>query len=173
MQRRITIGGLWGALILTLALGASSWGKSSFLRRTSATRAKPPVGEPVRWEYDLKAAQRISTASGKPMLIVFGAPWCTYCKKLEEETLGHHTLSGFINTSFVPLHLDFDKDRRAAQILEVKSLPMSLVLSADADLLGSVEGYVKPSQFGQVLQQSLEYQRTLSEERAVDAERRR
>jgi thioredoxin-related protein len=173
VQRRIVLGGLWGALVVTLAMGAASWGKPSFLRRASATRSKAPAVEPVRWEYDLKTAQQMSAASGRPMLIVFGASWCTYCKKLEEETLGHHTLTGFINSAFVPLHLDFDKDRRAAQILEVRSLPMSVVLSAEADLLGSVEGYVKPAQFGQVLQQSLEFQRTLAEERAIEAERRR
>lgn len=177
MQRRIIVGGLWGALIISLTAGAAGWARPQLFRRASATQAAPQAPPeqvaPVSWEHDLKAAYRASTANGKPMLVVFGAPWCAYCRKLEAETLNHPTLVGFINASFIPVHLDFDKDRRAAQVLNVRSLPMAIILSPEADLLGSVEGYVKPDQFGQALRKSLEFQRTLNGERALAEERAR
>lgn len=174
MHRRIIAGGIWGALIVSLTVGASTWAKPQLFRKISGAPARPqPASPAISWEHDLKPAYRLSAATGKPMLVVFGAEWCTYCKKLEAETIGHPTLAGYINSEFIPVHLDFDKDRRAAQVLEVHSLPMCVVLSPDADMLGSIEGYVKPIQFGQVLRESLDFYRTLREERAIEAERRK
>ena len=106
------------------------------------------------------------------MLVVFGAQWCAYCRKLEAETLAHSSVANHVNATFVPVHLDFEKDRRIAEILEVRSLPTTVILSPEADLLGSVEGYVRPAEFSQVLQQSLDFQQTLAEERHMTSARR-
>ncbi len=101
------------------------------------------------------------------MLIVCGGPWCVYCKKLEREVLSHPTIAKYINTAFIAVHLDSEKDQRAVQILEVKSLPTTIILSPEADLLGSVEGFVKVREYASVLQQSVAFQRTLRENSAM------
>jgi thioredoxin-related protein len=160
-----------GALLISVVWGTGAAAKSRFIRRISAAKPRAtaplPPSEAIHWQHDLRTAQRFSAATGRPMLVVFGAPWCTYCKKLEAETLGHPSLASYINTEFVPVHLDFDKDRRAAQILEVQSLPHCVILSAQADLLGSVEGYVRPPEFTKALHQAVNYQRTLEAESAI------
>ena len=51
------------------------------------------------------------------------------------------------------------------QILEVKSLPTTVILSPEADLLGSVEGFVKVREYASVLKQSIDFQKTLRETR--------
>ena len=172
MDRRTLRWSVLGLVAASSLAGASAWAKPRFFSRTGQNaKATQPAAEqaPIQWLYDLKTAQRFSAATGRPMLIVFGAPWCTYCKKLEREVLGHPTLSNYINSAFIPVHLDFEneRDKRIAQVLEVKSLPTSVILSPGADLLGTVEGYVKTNEFAQVLQQSLEFQRTLKAERSV------
>jgi len=170
MLKRIARDAALGAIAVSTLWGASVMARPKFMKRTSATQAKPaaeaPVESPIRWQRDLRSAQRISQSTGRPILVVFGASWCTYCKKLEAETLGHPSLAEYINTAFVPVHLDFDRDRRAAQILEVKSLPACVVLSPDADLLGTVEGYVRPPEFTKTLHLALDYQQQLRAERA-------
>lgn len=95
----------------------------------------------VRWHQDLRSAHKQAVAEGKPIMIVFGAEWCGFCKKLEKQTLNTPEMTRYINENFVAVHLDLDKEQKIGEILEVKALPCTIVLSPDADLLGRINGY--------------------------------
>ncbi|QDT55028.1 thiol:disulfide interchange protein precursor [Caulifigura coniformis] len=99
----------------------------------------PPGG--IRWQTDLKTAHRLSRETNKPMLFVFGADWCTWCKKLEKSTLTDRELVAYINENFVPIHIDADRDPRVVEILEAEALPCAVVLSPNADLMGRIRGF--------------------------------
>jgi thioredoxin-related protein len=116
--------------------------------------AAPPDGSGIQWQTDLKAAHKLAVRHQKPMLVVFGADWCFYCKKLEGETLGNRLMADYVRREFIPVHLDFDRDEKTAEILEVKSLPCTVVLSPKVDLLGRIEGYVKPAEYYSGLQKA-------------------
>jgi thioredoxin-related protein len=172
MDRGIARSGMSVILLTTVAVGATAWAKSATTRNPSQMpqAAKASQAAPsVQWLQDLQAARRASRATGRPMLIVFGGPHCVYCKKLDAEVFSHPTIARYVNASFIPVHLDFEKNKRAAEILEVKSLPTSIILSPEADLLGSIEGFVQTREFAEVLHQSIEFQRTLRDERALTA----
>jgi len=175
MDRRIIHWGLSGLLLTSVAMGATG-GATSTTKPAATTRQAvqnsqstplPQSTPSIQWIYDLKSAQAQSLATGKPMLIVCGGPWCLYCKKLEKEVLGHPTIAKYINKTFIAVHLDSDKDQRAVQILEVKSLPTTVILSPEADLLGTVEGFVKPRDYASVLKQSVDFQKALREDAAL------
>ncbi|WP_437203646.1 thioredoxin family protein [Planctomicrobium sp. SH664] len=110
-----------------------------------------PAAVPIRWQSDLRAAHRQAVAENKPIMIVFGAEWCGFCKKLEKQTLETPQMSQYINESFIPVHLDLDKEKRIGEILEVEALPCTIILSPNADLLGRIDGYHKPDPFHQKL----------------------
>ena len=57
----------------------------------------------------------------------------------------HPELAEYVNQGSVPVHLDYDRDERAREILEVEKLPCTIILSPDADLLDRFEGYQKPA----------------------------
>jgi len=107
----------------------------------AAVAAGPKNG--LKWQQDIFAGHKESVRTGKPMLLVFGADWCVFCKKLEQTTLAEPEMVKYINQNFVPVHLDADRDKKVASILEVKSLPCTVVLSPDADVLGRIEGFAK------------------------------
>jgi thioredoxin-like negative regulator of GroEL len=113
---------------------------------TISTRAAEPTKAAIQWQAGLDEAHRLSLEQKKPMLLVFGAPWCHYCKKLEQTTLTNPDLVRYVNGNFVAVHIDVDEQQRVAKILEVESLPCTIVLSPDADLLGRFEGYKQPSE---------------------------
>lgn len=119
------------------------------LRLTEA--AEPAAGNGaasagVTWEHDLRAGYQTALREKKPLLLVFGADWCHFCKKLEQETLGHPALARYINTTYVAVHLDFDKDERVREILEVEKLPCTILLTTNAEVLDRFEGFLPPSE---------------------------
>ena len=95
----------------------------------------------IRWQSDFKAAKRVSEEAQKPMLLVVGADWCTWCKKLERTTLSDAQLDHYINANFVPIHLDADRDSRLVQSLRAESLPTAVILSPASEQLGRITGY--------------------------------
>lgn len=152
MDRRIIHASVAGIVILGfVALGSQSWAKLQFTKERAT----------VRWQYDLKAAHKIAVATKRPLLLVFGGASCVYCRQFESKTLSDPAVANYVNSQFVPVHLDYDKDRRIADILEVQSLPTSVVLNADADLLGSVVGYIGKSECEKFLRTALDTERNL------------
>ena len=97
----------------------------------------------VKWQHDLKTAHRISQRDNKPMLLVFCATWCGPCKKLTGKTMEDPRMAEYINKNFVPVHLDADRDERVVEILKVESLPTTIILSPNADLIGRYTGYAE------------------------------
>ena len=146
-------------LAATLVLGLS-W-------NAVATAGGP--GKNVRWQKDLKSAHKVAQAEGKPILLVFGAEWCTYCHKLEKNVLDQPATAEYINANFVPVHLDADHDKRVAEILEVDSLPCTVVLSPGADLLGRYEGYAESAKYTANLEKSIRSHRELQSAQAGKA----
>jgi len=110
----------------------------------------------IAWARNFSQARRISSATGKPMLIVIGAKWCGFCRKLESTTLSNRRMAAYINASFVPLHLDSDRDSKAAQNLKVTTLPATFVLAPDRRILARIDGYRDVGAFYDELQRSLQ-----------------
>ena len=124
----------------------------------SLPAAEPAAQQGVVWQRDLKAAQKQAARTGRPMLIVFGADWCTHCGRFEQNTLANPTMAGYINREFVPVHLDFDKEQKTAEVLEVQALPCTVILSPEADLLGRVVGAKQPKDYWEALQDAKDEQ---------------
>lgn len=139
-----------------------------------AVAAPPTVGpaaQKIQWNRSLKAAHKLAIAQDKPLLIVFGASWCTYCHKLERETLGDKRISAVVDRNFIPVHLDFDRDANVAKILDVERLPCTVILTPQADLLLKVEGYAECKEYSQSLHSALERRAEIQQIRNTAATR--
>src|SRR4029077_18559517 len=115
MGRRIVRIGMLVVLLITVAVGAKAWAKSSSPKsqtQTSQTPKPSQTTQPIQWLHDLQTARRASVATGRPMLMLFGASYCSYCKKLDAEVFANPTVSRYINKSCIPVHLDFEKNKR-------------------------------------------------------------
>lgn len=113
----------------------------------------------ISWRKDLFKAHEESLKTQKPLLIMIGADWCHYTNKLETETLNRPEIVGLVREKFVPLYLDFDQHIREARILEIKTLPTTIVLNDRADQLGRIVGFQTPEKYRQELEKVLaEYQ---------------
>jgi thioredoxin-like negative regulator of GroEL len=131
-------------------MSTKHWSAAVFFAVTAAAtlvgvQAAEPA--PLKWQTNLNEAHRLSMETHKPMLLVFGAEWCHFCKKLERTTLTNEELARYIDANFIPVHIDADEQKRVAEILEVKSLPCTVVLSPEADLLTRFNGFKQASAF--------------------------
>lgn len=109
----------------------------------------------IAWQTDLLKARAIAEKTNRPLLVVFGADWCTFCKKMEGSTLQEPEMVRDINTYFVPVHLDFDAHKKIVDALEIKSIPCSVVLSIDADVLSRHDGFAKSPEYRKTLAKGL------------------
>jgi thiol-disulfide isomerase/thioredoxin len=125
--------------------------------------AAPVRGEVPRdgiaWETDLLKARARAVETGRPLLIVFGADWCTFCQQMERTTLSEKEMVKRINQEFVPVHLDFDKQRAVADALRIKAIPCSIVLSTNADVLARHDGFAKSEPYRKSLEEGLKAHR--------------
>ena len=141
---------------------------SRFLKPKPVLRSKSgvpvaPSKPRINWQKDIFTAHDVSLKTGKPILIVFGADWCTYCKKLDEYTLSHPGMTKYVNSSFVPVYLDFDREKRIVDILKIDKIPCTVVLSPHADLLSKQFGYLRPVAYHDVLQKAHQLQQKIQQ----------
>ena len=120
-----------------------------------AQAAATPSKSKIKWEKTLRAAHDAAVESDKPLLIVFGAAWCTFCHKMHRETFTDRKLIALIDREFVAVALDFDKETKVVEVLEIEHLPCTVVLSPDADLLLKYVGFAKPADYQKQLQSAL------------------
>ncbi|MEM7810168.1 MAG: thioredoxin family protein [Planctomycetota bacterium] len=137
---------------ISICFGLTAFALSLAFAPASGHAADAPAG----WQTDIYAAHQASLKTGKPMVVVVGAEWCHFCKKLENETLVDPTMAGYIGANFVPVHLDFDQNKPIAKVLEIQSIPSTVILSPEADLLGRVDGFQVPRDYWERLEDARE-----------------
>lgn len=137
----------FGGAVLTSMAGLAGWSAELWGAPTSKSK--------IRWQSSLRVAHDEAIKQKKPLLLVFGATWCTFCHKLHRETFTDRNLAAFVEREFIPMTLDFDEDAKVVEILEVEQLPCTVVLSPDGDLLLKFVGFSKAEPYQKKLQQAL------------------
>ena len=125
----------------------------------------------VHWQKSLKSAQKMALQQNKPLMIVFGANWCSFCRKLNRETLADKRVAGLIEREFIPVYLDFDKEAKIAKVLEVERLPCTVFLTPQADLLLRTEGYANAKDFQAAMTNALEKKSEIQQVRGAGSPR--
>jgi thioredoxin-like negative regulator of GroEL len=94
------------------------------------------------WLETLDEAVTDARLQGKPIFAIVGAPWCGYCKQLEQEIRG--ATENEIASDFVLLHLNADFQIQDARSLNANALPALRILSMDGDPIADRDGYLPP-----------------------------
>lgn len=111
-------------------------------------RGEEPVNAPekVNWLNDYSKGVYESAACKRPMVIVVGAKWCGYCRKLYEQTLPNPGIISLLNEQFVPVMIDADKEQELTQKLKVESMPTVIVVSPERKILRRIAGFKSPAE---------------------------
>lgn len=101
----------------------------------------------VKWERDLKEALGHAQKDGKLVLVHFGAEWCTWCKKMDADTLASDDVAALCAKSFVSVAVDVDKDKDLVAKYRIERVPTAALLLPEGGLVEILDGYVGVAEF--------------------------
>jgi thiol:disulfide interchange protein DsbD len=111
-----------------------------------------PEGARIAWLDDYHSAQRAALASGKPMLVDFGASWCGACGELDRYTFTHAQVVRE-GQRFVPVRIDLspgqDTPEKQAVLksYEHRGLPLVVLHDRTGKEALRVTSFVEPQTF--------------------------
>lgn len=120
-------------------------------RRHERPNPAPIVQGEIQWRTDLQAAHRESSDTGLPILIKFSANWCGPCKLMKTETFTDASLTEMINACFIPVEVDTDQNEQLARQLRIETVPTTMVISPDGDIVERREGFQSASQLSRAI----------------------
>lgn len=85
-------------------------------------------------EYDV--AKNLSQETKMPLLVIYSADYCAYCKLLKEEIL----LQSSIDNAIICI-LDLEDNQKLAKRMGVKKLPTSVLLDVNGKEISRKIGY--------------------------------
>lgn len=100
-------------------------------------------------------------ALDKPLILIFDAKWCPYCKQLNEETLQNEQVLKTLE-KFEKMNIDIDENEKDAELFKGKprsqggdGIPAIIVFSAEGEELERLVGFQEAQDFNRFLKQAL------------------
>lgn len=99
----------------------------------------------LAWLHSEKEALAASKASGRPLLVDFGADWCLPCKELEAQVFGQPEVAAIMSQQFTLLRIDCDREDEDPSIGEIREryqaagLPAVRVVSPKGEILARLD----------------------------------
>ncbi len=100
----------------------------------------------IHWQSYVKGLDA-AKSQNKPVFLYFHADWCTYCKKLKKTTFADQDVLNYLNSNFISITVDIEKEKNLAQQWGIKGLPTLWFLKADHSKIRDLPGYIDPEQF--------------------------
>ena len=92
----------------------------------------------------------------KKVFLHFYAKWCAACKTMAENTFKDPDVVDSLNTNFIPIKVDVDRQQKTSDMYRVKALPDTWFITEDTDIIGHRPGYISPEQLKKILKSLLD-----------------
>jgi thioredoxin-related protein/outer membrane protein assembly factor BamD (BamD/ComL family) len=109
----------------------------------------------VQWRYDYNAARKEAQEKGLPLILDFGTDACFWCKKLDDTTFRDAAVLAALNSQFIPMKVDANRNPALTEALRVQSYPTLVLAAPDGKILNVLEGYQDATQLRGKLQEVL------------------
>lgn len=116
----------------------------------SLSHAEEPIAR-VSWESNADKAWDASKTSGRPLLLFVTSEGCAYCEQMERTSYTDRGVASTIRQSYVASKIQAEQQPGLVKKLGLKLYPTTVIISPDAKVIATIDGYVEPS----VLQQRL------------------
>ena len=131
-------------LAITFVLSALA---STVQAQPTQTQLKQKTG--LFTQTSVEKAWKSATSRQTPMLVMFTADNCKFCKKMLNETYGHPGIQRMLSgrTETVLAHANNYRD--LTKKLGVRGYPTTLLVSPKGEVLDFMQGFVEPRDFAE------------------------
>ena len=110
-----------------------------------SSQSSPVLAEDISWNSDLRTAWQSSQATNRPLMVFVTSSHCSYCRKMQSETLSNAAVKRSVQDSYIPVMLDADRSADLADQLKVSGVPTTILVLPDGQIADRVNGYVSPA----------------------------
>lgn len=117
---------------------------------TGTTSKKSSAAKEIVWESSWKEATAKAKASGKPIMLDFYTDWCTWCKRLDRDVYAHPAIISQLGRRMIFLKVNPERspaENNLALRYKAGSFPTVVVIDAQKNEKGRIEGYLPPERF--------------------------
>lgn len=134
----------WLSAWLSLGLVFSPALSSEFATACNDQEDEIVNRSPSIWAPSFNAGLEQSQINQKPLLVIFGAEWCSWCRKLEAELEAAEATQ--VRTDWTLAKVDVDVEEDLAEKFGVRALPTIVIVDGTGAKIESVEGYMPVDQ---------------------------
>ncbi len=97
----------------------------------------------IKW-YSYEKGMPKAKQEKKKIFLHFYTDWCKYCKIMNEKTFKYEPVIAYLNTNFISVKTNSEKQRKIALEYKVRGVPSNWFISEDGETIGSRPGYITP-----------------------------
>jgi len=124
---------------------------SLFAYQSSSADGQPPRFKEIHWVHSSEKALDLAQPSKSPILIYVTSDNCGYCRKMDRDVWSHPQIIQMVEERYIPFKLDAAKNAELVAMLNIQSLPTTLLFSSKAEFLASKTGFVPATQMAGML----------------------
>ncbi len=117
--------------------------------RTASAAEEP---RKVAWRDDLGQAQAEAKSRDMLLWIQFTGPWCINCRRMDRSAFVHAGVVVESRERFVPVKLRADEHESLTSTLGLTTLPATVIVRPNGEVVEKLEGYNDPESFEGFLQ---------------------
>ena len=100
-----------------------------------------PASEVINWR-SYEEGMVVSKIEKKKVFLHFYADWCGFCRKMAKDTFQDSSVVDYLNSNFISVRVDTDRNQQAAENYGVAGLPFNVFLTDRGEPIVSLPGYI-------------------------------
>jgi len=100
------------------------------------------ICETIDWQ-SYNDGIRQARKENKKVFLHFRTDWCGYCTKMERHTFQDESIAVFLNTHFIAIKVDGDKEKELVKAYKVTGYPDNRFLDEEMEAAYRIPGFVE------------------------------
>lgn len=120
-----------------------------FLVLSGVSRDASSSGK-INW-HTYKEGMELGKKDRKKVFLYFYTDWCGYCREMEKVTFIDQSVIDILNSRFIPVRVNADKEKGAASDYNIKGFPTNWFIDEKGDGISALPGYIPPEKLSFIL----------------------
>ena len=105
----------------------------------------------ISWNSNLRSSLKKAKRKGTPVMLYFYTNWCSWCEKMERETLSDREVSNLAR-KLICVKINGDRDKETVKEYNVTGYPTVIFLASSGSMIRNMGGYQEPADFAKVME---------------------